>query len=262
MIRILLKPFLKKYLGLFISMVFVSMLSVSLLCAFGSTIVNVKENYHSFVNNYENVDGIISYDYTTIDKIEKIKEIEEIESIDTRIVIDTYLKNEGRMLVGRLFSYSETDPIFKKYVVEEVEPDDASINLSVSRKFARNNNIHVGEYITVSMFNETADLYISEIVETPEGIYPRANNYVWSDNYDFGYLYVSEDELTKLIKEMGPSIKEDIDEDPEYKDYYDMAIEEMGITIPDLANIDDDFVSQFTNQVLIKNKKGTTSTRS
>ena len=110
MIRTLLKPFLKKYIGLFISMVFVSMLSVALLCSFGSTLLNVKNSYNSFVRDYENVNGIVPFDYTTIDKIDKIKEIEEIEKIDTRIVVDTYLKNEGRTIVARIFSYKEDDP--------------------------------------------------------------------------------------------------------------------------------------------------------
>ena len=257
MIKTLLKPFLKKYIGLFISMVFVSMLSVALLCSFGSTIVNVKNNYHSFVRDYENANGIVSFNYTTIDKIEKIKEIEEIETIDTRIVIDTYLKNEGRTLVGRIFSYREDDEIFKRYVVEKSNDSGiGAVNISVSRKFAKNNNFKVGEYLTISLFEQEFKFYISEIVETPEAIYPRANNYVWSDNYDFGYLYIDEVQLSRFLKDMAPIIQEAIDTNPEYKAYYEMAIAMAGITIPDLRDIDDDFVSQYTNQVLIKNKAG------
>ena len=170
MIRTLLKPFLKKYIGLFISMVFVSMLSVALLCAFGSTIVNVKNNYHSFVRDYEDASSIVSFDYTTKDKIDKLKTIEEIEAIDTRIVVDTYLKNEGRTLVARVFSYREDDEIFKRYVVEKIDSIDGEVNISVSRKFARNNNFKVGQHLTISMLEETFEFYISEIVETPEAM--------------------------------------------------------------------------------------------
>lgn len=256
MIKTLLKPFLKKYLGLFISMVFVSLLSVALLCSFGSTIVNVNNDYNSFVKNYEDVSGIIAYDYTTKDKIEKIKEIEEIELIDTRIVIDTYLKNEGRTLVGRVFSYREDDEIFKRYVVEKKDDSLGNVNISVSRKFARNNNFKVGEYLTLSLFDKDFSFYISEIVETPEAIYPRANNYVWSDNYDFGYLYIDEVQLSRFLKDIAPIIENEIESNPEYKEYYEEIISKSGITIPDIRDIDDDFVSQFTNQVLIKNKDG------
>ena len=255
MIKTLLRPFLKKYIGLFISMVFVSMLSVALLCSFGSTIINVKNNYKSFVKDYENVSSIVSFDYTTKDKIDKIKNISEIEEIDTRIVLDTYLKNEGRTLVGRIFSYREDDPIFKRYVVEKNYNGFGMVNISISRKFARNNNFKVGEKLTVSLFEQTYDFYISEIVETPEAMYPRANNYVWSDNYDFGYLYIDEVQLSRFFQVLGPIIQEKIDSDPEYKAYYEMAIAMAGITAPDLTNIDDNFVSQYTNQVLIRSKE-------
>ena len=52
MLRTMFKPFFKRFVGLFISMVFVSMLSISLLCCFGSVIINLKRTYANFLNEY------------------------------------------------------------------------------------------------------------------------------------------------------------------------------------------------------------------
>ena len=43
MLRRLLWPFFKKHLGLFISMVFISMLSIGMLACFGSTVFGRKQ---------------------------------------------------------------------------------------------------------------------------------------------------------------------------------------------------------------------------
>ena len=56
MIKTMLRPFFKRFLGLFFSMVFVSMLSVALLCCFGSSIVNTKNNYVNYVTEYQDMD--------------------------------------------------------------------------------------------------------------------------------------------------------------------------------------------------------------
>ncbi len=60
MIKTMLKPFFKRFLGLFFSMVFVSMLSVALLCCFGSSIVNTKNNYVNYVTEYQDMDELVS----------------------------------------------------------------------------------------------------------------------------------------------------------------------------------------------------------
>ena len=66
MIKAMFKPFFKRFFGLFISMVFVSMLAVGLLCCFGSCIVDVQKNYQDFVSEYQDVDEIISTDFTPL----------------------------------------------------------------------------------------------------------------------------------------------------------------------------------------------------
>ena len=262
MIKTMLKPFFKKHLGLFISMVVVSSLAIALLCTFGSTIVNLGSSYRSYLNTYGDVDEQISYEYTSRDNILALKnEITEIEELDARLSIDVFLKkDEGRPKVARIFSFKEDEnKIFKRYIVDTIEKSPDYVNISICKKFANNNNIKLGQTIKLGYLNKYIDLYINEIVETSEGIYPRANDYIWSDNQDFGYLYLDEIELNKGLLELAEAVRQELENDPEFAADYAELIETTGLNIPDLRTIDVNFVSQFSNQVIVRNKDGYSS---
>ena len=217
MLKTMLKPFFKRFLGLFFSMVFVSMLSVALLCCFGSSIVNTKNHYINYVNEYQDMDELVSTQFVRRENLDCLDELTDvIDKYDSRLTVDCYLKRPNRTLVARVFSYDD-DPksefknqIFKRYVLESTpyatkainfrgKEVDVAANISVCRKFAKNNNFKLGDVVELGFLNMYANFYIAEIVETPEGIYPRANNYIWSDNHDFGYIYASEMEPSGLI---------------------------------------------------------------
>ncbi len=276
MLKTMLKPFFKRFFGLFVSMVFVSMLSVALLCCFGSSIVNTKNNYINYVTEYQDMDELVSTQFVRRENLDCLDELTDvIDKYDSRLTVDCYLKRPNRTLVARVFSYDD-DPnsefqnkVFKRYVLErtdyvskainsEGQEVDIAANVSVCRKFAKNNNFKVGDVIQLGFFNMYANFHIAEIVETPEGIYPRANNYIWSDNHDFGYLYASEVELSKGLQSLGKLIEDRINSDTTYREYYEKAIAVTGITIPDITEVmfDDHFVSHWSNQVLVKNKEG------
>ena len=261
MIKRMLFPFLKRFIGLFISMAFVALLSISLLSAFGSMIVNLKSTYTTYLNDYGNVDEQISTKFALRENLEAAKTIEGVEKLDTRLTIDTFLKkSNNRTIVSRVFSYNEkNNTVFSRYVLSSVEKSTDLINVSICRKFANNNNFKLGDTIKLGYFNVFFDFYVSEIIETPEGIYPRANDYVWSDNRDFGYIYVDEEELGQAIDKYSKVIKEMIDSDPSYKEYYEEAISQIGITVPDFREIDSTYVYKYANQVLVQNKAGYTN---
>ena len=259
MLKVMLKPFFKRYIGLFISMVLVSSLAVSLLCTFGSTIVNLNTTYRSYLNDYGDVDEQIATDFTTREKILSFTSaVNEVEAADARITLDSFLlKPDGRTIVSRIFSFNEKEnKVFKRYIVSQTAKSTDYLNISICSKFAKNNNIKLGDTIKLGYFNEYLDFYVNEIIETSEGIYPRANDYIWSDNQDFGYLYVDEAELNKAIEMLAQVVKEKIAQDPDFLAMYEEIINIAGIVMPDLRNIEANFISTFANQVLVRNKSG------
>lgn len=259
MFKVLFKSFFKRYLGLFVSMVFVGALSIALLCTFGSTIANLSNSYKTYLYDYGDVDEQISTRFTTREKILSFKDqVPEVAKADARITLDAYMKkDDGRTIVARIFSYNEQEnQVFKRYVLDKVDKSTEYVNVSVCRKFAKNNNIKLGQTIKLGYFNMYINFYVNEIVETAEGIYPRANDYIWSDNQDFGYLYVDEVDLNRGLLDLAEKVKEKIATDEKYKEYYEAIIEMTGINMPDLRTLDENFVSMFANQVLVTNTTG------
>ena len=260
MIKAMLKPFFKKFFGLFISMVFVSMLSVGLLTCFGSCIINVRNNYQSFVTECQDMDEQITTSFTNRENLTNaVKEVEGVKTIEARLAIDCYLYKDERTIVSRVFSYNENETIifnYKPCIIKSVERNKDLVNIGVTEKFAKNNGFELGQTIKLGFFDKYEKFYISEIVNTPEGIYPRANNYIWSDNYDFGYLYCSETELTKGLNNIVKQVLTKVADDPDYKNMVDQAMAVAGITIPQLDLIDESFVHNYANQLMIKNVDG------
>ena len=261
MIKIMFKPFFKKYIGLFISMVFVSMLSIALLIGFVSTTTNLKATYQSYLQDYENVQGVVKINLNLRSHFSGLQDVEGVQTVDMRLTLDAYLKkSDGRIITARVYSFNEKENnLFNRYVLESGAKSDTIPNISVVRKFAENNNFKLGDTIKLGYFNKFIDFHISEIIETPEAIQARANDYVWSDNTDFGYLYVSEFELDKALHELSILIHNECESNPAYKEYYEKVVANIGADIPDLADevlIGENYATKFTNQLLIHAKEG------
>ena len=246
-------------------MVFVSLLAVGLLVCFGSVIVNARDSYQNFVAEYEDVDELVSTNFTIREKLLSVNSLDEVDKVEARLVVDCFLKKneQERAIVARVFSYNnDSNKIFKTYPIEQTTPHQTLVNVGVSEKYARNNDFKVGQTIKLGFFDMYEEFYIQEIVDTPEGIYPRANNYIWSDNSDFGYIYASENELNKGLVNLANRILERIIADSKFADYYHEAINASNIVIPDLQEVVDEaengvnYVSLFANQLLVKNKNG------
>jgi len=261
MIKIMFKPFFKRYAGLFVSMVFVSMLSIAMLCAFASTLFHLQSEFKRYLKEYENVDAIFKTMVVERDTIVGVEQVEGVAQVDYRLTLDIRMVNsKGRVITTRAYTFNEEDnQVFKRYIVEQTERKVDAVNVSIIRKFAENNDLKLGDEIKIGYFKSYIPLYINEIIETPEAIQSRANDYVWSDNSDFGYIYINETELDKTLEKLADLIDEKINESEEYAAYYQTAVAIIGSDLPDLADkylIGNDFASKCTNQILIEAKDG------
>ena len=263
MISRMFRPFFKRFLGLFISMSFVSTLSVGLLIAFATTITNLESTYNNYLDSYGYVDAQITIDFEQRDKIDGVKNVEGVEKMDSRLILDCYLKkDDGRTITSRVFGYnSEQNELFKRYVLSSVSKKQDALNASIVRKFAKNNDIELGDTIKIGYYNLYIDIYINEIVETPEGMYVRANDYILSDNQDFGFIYIDENELNSTINNLAAKLQHEIATNETYRRYYEqarIALMLANINLPDLETLDltGDYASRFSNQIIVKAKNG------
>lgn len=261
MIKYLFKPFFKRFLGLFISMVFVSSLSIMLLTSFASGITNLKRSFKDYVKDNQDIAAITKISVTKRKDIGDITNVEGVDKVEYRVVLDAFMKKDsGKNTTVRLMTFKDdADTILKRYIVDQVELNDEMPNISLTNKFARNNNIKCGDVVKLGYFKTFIEFYVNEIIETPEAIQPRINEYVWNDSTDFGYVYVNETEINKGLHRLAVKLEEKVESDPTFKNYYEKAVNEVGVTFPDLVDIiayTSNFTNIYTNQILIKAEDG------
>ncbi len=254
MFKTLFKPFLKRFIGLFFSMAFVSMLSVGLLVAFTSSMTNLSTTYRDYKNKYGASDALITTTNIGLrSSIEGLNVVEGVEAYDTRLTMDCFLKkSDDRTITARLFSFDKvTDRVFKRYVLKSGEEAPDKINVSIVRKYAENNGFNVGDTLRIGYASFYIPIHISEIIETPEAMFVRATDYIWSDSRDFGYIYLDQIEIDKVLARV---VKEYTD-NPEFKEIYKELQEALGIQLPDiekLIEVGNRYSSFVFNQILVK----------
>lgn len=263
MLGMMLKPFFKKFIGIFFSMSFVATLAIGLLVSFASSNYNLRTTFKSYLEDYEDVDSVVSYNFAEKETTADVVNVEGVDSVEYRVATDLYLQKEnGRTITSRVLTFKDDGTsLFNRYVVEKLNPLADKLNVSIVRKFAKNNDLKVGDTIKLGYFDFFLEFYINEIIECPEAIQVRANNYVWSDNTDFGYVYIAESELNKAVYELATLLETKLTENEAFRAIYNRVVNAVGSTFPDLVQQVFDrgnYTAKYANQMLVKAKEGYT----
>ena len=119
MIKKMILPLLKKYIGIFISMILVSILSISLLSGEASAIYNLNESYKTYKTDYKSMDIMISTDTFKRDDID-ISIVDGVNEYIYRYTKDLYFgyNNNGneRIIYSRIYTYNDNDPLIKNLI--------------------------------------------------------------------------------------------------------------------------------------------------
>lgn len=251
MVRLLLRAYIKRFLSIFLSLIFIGSLSAGLFNAFLSAKDHLQNDPIRFFNAYGYVDEYISIPLDERSEYMGLYEIEGVESIDMRLSLDVHLqKDDGRIINARILTYSgEENEIMKHHIAESTARDESKYNVAVSSKFAANNHFVLGQDIALSMYGYEQNAFISEIVDTVEGVFPSFNPYVWTDDYDFGYIYFLESDLNRIIEEFAPFLDG-------LPDLQTRVQEFTNLDSFDPTSLGDHYASTVTNEIIIKNKPG------
>ena len=251
MVRLLLRAYIKRFLSIFLSLIFIGSLSAGLFNAFLSAKDHLYNDPIRFFDAYGYVDEYISVPLDERSEFAGLYELDGVASIDMRLSLDAHLKkDDGRVINSRIFTYNDKeDEIMKRYVVDSIPRDEGKYNVAVSGKFATNNHFQLGQSLTLSLYGFTQEVYIHQIVDTVEGIFPSFNPYVWSDDYDFGYLYFFEGDLNSIFASLAPLILS-------LPGLRTRIMESTNLDAIDADSLTHDFASAIANEIIIKNKPG------
>ena len=256
MIKTYLKPLFKRFLGLFLSMAAVSMLAISLMICFLTGIGNLAIELTEYRDAYGDADGMIDTSLVERSKFAGLEDLPEIVDADSRLVSYGNLKREdGRVLTCRVLSHHSQDSIYQLYF-DQQDLREGSPDVFLESVYAEHNGYQLGDVIQIGYYGFFLDCRVGAIVKTPESMYVRAEDYIWSDNYDFGYLYLEESLFSNLLLSLQSKIEDRIAENPEFEAYYEKAKESLGDSLPDLRAVTADTVASFGNQILLKAAPG------
>ena len=258
MTRFLLRSYIKRFLSIFLALIFISGLSAGIFNAFLSAKGHLSEDPSRFFNEYGFVDEQISLPLDERDEYQDLYNLEGVSKVDMRLSFDVHLvKEDGRIINSRVVTYNGSDDeIMKRYVINELPRKEFDFNVMLSHKFAQNNGYKVGDKIKLSLAGFSQNVYVNAVADTVEGIYPTYNPYIWTDDYDFGYMYFLEDDLNKLISLYAPVLAEMIDLDSRYTKLFNDFMAATNLPPIDLENIGDNFASKIVNEIIIKNTPG------
>ena len=213
MIKKMILPLLKKFIGIFISMIFVSVLAISLLSGEASSIYNLSESYKEYKSDYKSMDIMISTDSFNRGDMD-ISNVEGIEEYIYRYTLDIYFgyTSEGyeKIIYSRIYTYNDEDPLIKRYSYSKGTFNEYYLNISLAKKFADLNHLKINDYIYFYINGIKIPANIYELVDAPETLYVSSNKYIWQDNKDFGYMYINHSELERIYNI--------------YKDDYDLSL--------------------------------------
>lgn len=258
MIRLLLRSYIKRFISIFIALIFISALSAGIFNAFLSAKEHLVNDVNRFFNEYGYVDEQISLKLDEREEYMDLYEMEGVASIDMRLTIGVHLqKMDGKVINSKIITYSDSDnELMKRYIVSEIPRREKEYNIAISNKFAQSNNFKVGDRVKLTLSSASHVFYINAIFDTVEGIYPNFNPYIWTDDYDFGYVYFLESDLNAFIKEYAPKIATLMLFDINLRNVFQTLTSFTNLAPIDINNIGDDFASNFVNEILIKNASG------
>lgn len=258
MIRLLLRSYIKRFFSIFLALIFISGLSAGLFNSFLSAKEHLVNDPNRFFTEYGYIDEQVSLKLDEREEFNDLYNLEGVSSIDMRLSFDVHLKkSDGRTINSRLVTYNNgKDEIMKRYIESESPRKEGEFNVAVSNKFAKNNGFKVGDNIELTISKLSQSFYINAIVDTVEGVYPSFNQYVWTDDYDFGYIYFLESDLNAFIKSYAPKLAVMIAMDSSFKAIYDSLMASTNLSPINLLNIGDDFASRITNEIIVKNLPG------
>ncbi len=258
MIRLLLRSYIKRFISVFLALIIIGGVSAGIFNAFLSAKEHLVHDPSRFFNEYGYINEQVSLTIDEREEYMNLYDVEGVASIDMRLSFDVHLeKDDGRTINSRIVTYSNhKDEIMKRYVVSELPRKENEYNVAVSNKYAQNNGFKVGDKIKLTLYSFSYSFYINSIVDTVEGVYPVFNQYVWSDDYDFGYIYLLESDLNAIFKEYAPKLSALININPSLKESFDNLIASTNLSPIDLDNFDDNFASKIVNELIIKNAPG------
>jgi len=192
-------PQLKRFWRLYLSLMLIASLGVGCLTGLLGAYYAVKDGLDNYISDYQlnDITVYLSPSLKSSVNMEKISSVTGVKYECLRMTADFGAESYGRVFSVRLLSVDE-DSFMKSRVIQSSKPSKKYINGSVTPEFAEDNGLSVGSVITVSGYGVEQRIYIEKIITNPECICVKPDSYIWAETSDFGFVYLSEEDMESL----------------------------------------------------------------
>ena len=184
---------IKKNLSQFITiflMIMIGIMAYSGIKAYMDGMAKTGDKFYSENNLFDlNVMGYLNHD-----DLEKIKNIDNVKDAELKLSVTATTDKKKTLLLN----FIESNNISKFYVLKGTGFDSNKSGVWLDNFYAIENNIKVGDTILVKYENMELHEKVLGLINVPDHLYDtRDESELYPDRKDFGFAYMSTNEITK-----------------------------------------------------------------
>ena len=217
----------RKYFYIMFSMIVVISLAVAMLFGISNGVSSVHKSVDNYIkdNNYPDIKII-----TNLENIDLLKIFENKDyNLDSRVSITTIMYKNDETLSVKLSTYNDIKDF---YIWDKISNNTNYHDILVEKKFSLNNNINLGDILSIKIGDDNYNFFVSSIVMTPEALITTPLSGIWTSLNDYGNVYIDnsilKEETDKLKdKVYNESIEKIEDLENNGKKEYNIALEKI-----------------------------------
>lgn len=181
---------IKTNMSQFITIFLMIFLGVMVYAGIRSYMDGMVKTADVFYTNNNLEDLVVIGNNFTDEAIEKIKNIKNVKNAERRLtVVGTMESEEDRTLE---INFIESNEISKFYVAEGEEFNQEKSGVWLDEFYARNNNLKVGDTITIKYDNYLLNEEIIGLINVPDHVYSvKDESEIFPNHIDYGFCYLS-----------------------------------------------------------------------
>lgn len=173
---------------LIIAMTIISALGTSMMIWLGYSYDSFKASSYNYLETYGYPDVTINTNALTDLHIDELQKIDGVDKICKRITFQSGLKTQDESSLSAKYYCLTNDEIESFYFYEK---DDSIDGIYLEKEFANNNNIAIGNTISVKIESlGSFDVKVSALVTSPECLNNKQTSGTWGDNYRLGTAFI------------------------------------------------------------------------
>ena len=259
-IKIYLWALIKRFVAMFVTMAVLSAIGVTSIIAFNGMANGLKENYDKYLVKSNAPDAFVTTELKNYQDLESgILSIDGIENCEKSIFLpcSTYLDDKEETKSGQIFTFDRVNDVYKPQIKEEVsENHDTLPSIYVESSFAKLNDIHTKQIISIGYYEQYVQVYVKGIISYPDTIMYGASNAVSTENTNFGRLYLDKEEVKEVLKEIIDKLNQFVIDNPNIKQSLKDQILAQIAELEEYRTSFADETKKFANRLLVYFSEG------